>query len=238
MPVVVLRTTDGGWHPLAPFRILAVMCHPYSRELRRRMLSLVEAETYVGPARRAKLDSNAFQDEVRRAKVRSMLVGDLLLYLIQLHAHERPATITRALKLVTAPYPRWQQPTGAAWRIEDQRAPRIRIHRAAVMDAFHDYLPVAHLWAAFVVNIVEEPERFWQATESTLPTLIGVAKGLEDLAATIPWRGRDRQYLFERRRAWRFAFPGSEADRITRIRESIAQHIPLLTPRQRAILAS
>ncbi len=106
------------------------------------------------------------------------------------------------------------------------------------MDAFHDYLPVAHLWAAFVVNIVEEPERFWQATESTLPTLIGVAKGLEDLAATIPWRGRDRQYLFERRRAWRFAFPGSEADRITRIRESIAQHIPLLTPRQRTILAS
>ncbi len=96
MPVVVVRTRNGDWHPLAPFRILAVMCHPHSRELRRRMLSLFEAETDVGPARRAKLDSNAFQDEVRRAKVRAMLVGDLLLYLIQLHAHERPATIPRA----------------------------------------------------------------------------------------------------------------------------------------------
>ena len=105
MPVVVVRTRDGHWHPLAPFKILAVMCHPHSLELRKRMLSLVEAETDVGPARRAKPDSNAFQDEVQRAKVRAISIGDLMLYLIQLHAHERPATINRALKLVKAPYP-------------------------------------------------------------------------------------------------------------------------------------
>ena len=54
MPRFDLRQDDGTLHPLAPFKVLAVMCHPIDRIRREKMLGTIEKETGVArPRRRA-----------------------------------------------------------------------------------------------------------------------------------------------------------------------------------------
>jgi hypothetical protein len=52
MPRFDLRQNDGTLHPLAPFKVLAVMCHPKNRIQREKMLGNIQQETGVSRFRR------------------------------------------------------------------------------------------------------------------------------------------------------------------------------------------
>ncbi len=79
MPTIDLRDQSRGLQPLAPFKVLAVMCHPSDRTMRQRMLALLHRETGVGTPRRAGLSNEEFYKEVETRKNRGILAGALLL---------------------------------------------------------------------------------------------------------------------------------------------------------------
>ena len=77
-----LRQNDGTLDPLAPFKVLTVMCHPNNRIQREKMLGNIQKETGEGNPRRHPLTSEDFIDEVRRVDRRAAIGGGLLLTMI------------------------------------------------------------------------------------------------------------------------------------------------------------
>jgi hypothetical protein len=80
-----LRLDEDTFDPLAPFKVLAVLCHPRDRSARERMLAHVHAGTGVGRPRRRALDRDEFHSEVRQNALRAGVAGSLLLTRLQLH---------------------------------------------------------------------------------------------------------------------------------------------------------
>ncbi len=84
MPIFDLRDQSGGLHPLAPFKVLAVMCHPTDRKMRERMLAPIQRETGTQTPRAASLSHDQIMREVQLRGNRAGLAGGLLLTLLQL----------------------------------------------------------------------------------------------------------------------------------------------------------
>ena len=82
MPRFDLRQDDGTLDPLAPFKVLTVMCHPQNRIQREKMLGNIQKETGEGKPRRHPLTSEEFISEVRRIDRRAAIAGGLLLTMI------------------------------------------------------------------------------------------------------------------------------------------------------------
>jgi hypothetical protein len=95
--------------PLAPFKVLTVMCHPNDPRQREKMLETIQKETGKGKPRRRPLTSKEFFDEVRRVDTRAAVAGGLLLTMIQLRNDYNPS-LNKAIPLVAAPLPKWTQP--------------------------------------------------------------------------------------------------------------------------------
>jgi hypothetical protein len=83
MPAFSLREGEV-LHPLAPFKVLAVMCHPEDRAGREAMAASIARETGAGNMRRQPLNNKEFMAEVGRISGRAGLVGTLLLTRLQL----------------------------------------------------------------------------------------------------------------------------------------------------------
>jgi hypothetical protein len=96
MPLFDLRQNDGRLDPLAPFKVLTVMCHPNDRIQRERMLAGIQKETGEGKPRRRPLASNEFMDEVRCADTRAGVAGGLLLTMVQLQSSDHNASLNNA----------------------------------------------------------------------------------------------------------------------------------------------
>ena len=77
MPQFDLRNKDGKIDPLAPFKVLAVMCHPTSRLRREQVLAPIQKETRQGTASTAAVSSEEFMAEVRRNSRRAAVAGGL-----------------------------------------------------------------------------------------------------------------------------------------------------------------
>ncbi len=105
-----LRDKRGLLDPLAPFKVLAVMTHPYDRAARERMVGLIQLETGVGRKRRRALVSEQFLREVGIGAGRCSAAGALLLTLLQLYGNGERATLNRAIELVSSQFPQWEQP--------------------------------------------------------------------------------------------------------------------------------
>ena len=88
MPLFNLRHDDGTLDPLAPFKVLTVMCHPNNRIHREKMLGSIQQETGQGKPRRRPLTSEEFIDEVRRVGTRAGVAGGLLLTMVQLQSSD------------------------------------------------------------------------------------------------------------------------------------------------------
>src|SRR5262245_56461771 len=115
MPLFDLRQNDGTLDPLAPFKVLAVMCHPSDRIRREKMLGTIQQETAEGKPRRRPLTSGEFFSEVQRVDTRAAVAGGLLLTMLQLQASNDEPSLNRAIPLVSALLPKWEQPLGPYW---------------------------------------------------------------------------------------------------------------------------
>ena len=124
MPTFDLRDQSGGLHPLAPFKVLAVMCHPTDRKMRERMLAPVQRETGTQTPRAAGLSHDQIMREVQLRGNRAGLAGGLLLTLLQLRKNGCRHSLNRAIPLITPLLELWEQPTAPTWTPDSHVAHR------------------------------------------------------------------------------------------------------------------
>jgi hypothetical protein len=206
MPRFDLRGDDGKLDPLAPFKVLTVMCHPDNRIQRERMLGNVQKETGVGKPRRHALVSKEFIAEVRSADRRAAVAGGLLLTMIQLHRNGERASLNQAILLTAAYLPTWQQPQGPYW----SKTSHLDHHphsKAKMLQAYNRYRSVAHLWAAMLHGQQHNRQDIWPGSPETLPIFIAYAEAILDLACCVPSPARGRRFAMSSSDAWRFTIP-------------------------------
>src|SRR5262245_64357320 len=102
MPRFDLRQDDGKLDPLAPFKVLTVMCHPNNRIRRERMLGAIQKKTGVARPRREAIKAEGFMQEVRLTSRRAAVAGSLLLTMVKINDSGCCASVHKALRLVTA----------------------------------------------------------------------------------------------------------------------------------------
>lgn len=203
MPRFDLRQDDGTLDPLAPFKVLTVMCYPNSRIQREKMLGNIQKATGEGVPRRRPLTSEEFIAEVRYTDKRGALAGGLLLAMIQLHSNGLRATLNQAIPMVAALLPPWVQPQGPYWSEECHRDHHPQ-HRAKMLKAYNEYRSVAHLWGALLHGQQHDRQDIWPGSSDTLPTFLVYAEAILDLACHLPSFARERRFAMCPSEAWRF----------------------------------
>lgn len=199
---------DDQFHPLAPFTVLAVMCHPHDRRAQDQIVAMVEAQTGVDPAKRPRLSEDAFWEQLDKAAYRGgVSAGGILLNIIQLAGNSVRPSFNNAYELLLAVLPKWEQPVSDQWRLNPPST-YIPRNRADVLDAFQRFLPVAHLWAALIH--AEQHGRYPEIgphSIETLPHFLAYAEGLLSQADRIRWQGRARRIVLPKNVSWRFKVP-------------------------------
>jgi hypothetical protein len=212
VPRFDLRNKDEKIDPLAPFKVLAVMCHPNSRIRRERMLGNIQRETGKSKPRRKPLSSEEFRAEVRRADRRAAVAGGLLLTMIQLHVNGSRPSLNQAVPLVAALLPKWQQPAGPYWSKDCHVAHHPR-DRENMLLAYKEFRSAAHLWAAALHGRQHDREDIWPGSTRTLPTFLAYAEAILDLACRLPSFVPGHRFAMSRSASWRFTLP--EGQRVT-----------------------
>ena len=179
--------------PLAPFKVLAVMCHPTDRARREAMTATITKQTGIGNMRRAPLDDDKFMAQVGKVSRRAGLVGTLLLTRLQLFEHGQRSSLNEAIPLVKPWLPKWEHPFGAdPAEAVDRHTPT---SRPRILEINRQFVSVAHLWAALVHgeqqgdNFLAHAECFLQKSER------------------LPNRGSMRSTHPTRPSAWIFVIP-------------------------------
>ena len=228
MPTFDLRDQSGGLHPLAPFKVLAVMCHPTDRKMRERMLAPVQREAAAQRARRKGFSHDQILREVQLRGNRAGLAGGLLLTLLQLRENGFRHSLNRAIPLITPLLDRWEQPAAGAWSPDCHVAHRPHSRRK-VLGAFNDFLSVAHLWAALIHGGQHQRPDIWPGSNETLPRFIAYAEAFALMGSRLSWPGHDRRYTLDRGKICGFHLPDY-------LRESASVEALPLTDPQRAVL--
>jgi hypothetical protein len=208
MPIFNLRQDDGTLHPLAAFKVLAVMCHPNDRIQREKMLGIVQQETGEGKPRRRALTSEEFIDEVRR-RTRAAVAGGLILTMFQLQSSDHNPSLNNAIPLVVAGLPKWEQPEGPYWS-RDCHVGHHSYSRENILAAFNEFRSVAHLWATLLHGQQHNRQDIWPGSLDTLPTFLAHAEAILDLACCLPSFARGQRYCMSRLGAWRFKIEDSQ----------------------------
>ena len=207
MPRFDLRQDDGTLHPLAPFKVLAVMCHPSDRIRREKMLGTIETETGVARPRRQPVPAEAFMQEIRLASRRAGVAGSLLLTMLQLHHSGRRASLNQAIPLVKALLPKWQQPQSLDWSkiCHFDHRPR---SKTTMLQAYNEFRSVAHFWGALLHGQQHDRQDIWPGALETLPTFLAYAEAILGLACALPSFAGNRRFAANRSEAWSFIVPG------------------------------
>jgi hypothetical protein len=229
MPRFDLRQNDGTLHPLAHFKVLAVMCHPKNRIQREKMLGNIQHETGVSRPRRHPMTGDEFRKEVRLTSRRAGVAGGLLLTMLQLHHNGRPSSINQAMPLVTSLLPEWLQPQGPYWSKTSHYEHR-PYSRTNMLRALNHFRPVAHFWAAMAYGLQSDRQDISPGALETLPTFLAYGEAILRLLSTLPSLARDRRFAITRSEAWSFTLNEPVA--------TLKLTVSPLSPEQLAILTS
>ena len=103
----------GGLHPLAPFKVLIVMCYPAPgmHKQREQMLGCIQRETAIVPTPSTPADICCLW-RCCGATLKGMVAGSMLLYMLQLRGNGKAADVGTALNYVITQLPLWKQPEG------------------------------------------------------------------------------------------------------------------------------
>ena len=168
MPRLDLRQDEETFKPLAPFQVLAVMCCPTDRIRRERMMGDIEATSGMAAPRRKPFSSEEFRREVRLSSLKAVVAGGLLLTRLQLHLRGNRFSLARAMPLVRALLPDWEQPYGGTWP-KDASTRQWPHSRRKMLAAYDEYRSVAHLWAALIHGGQHERADIWPGSIETIP---------------------------------------------------------------------
>jgi hypothetical protein len=228
MIAINLSNAQGELRPLAPFQVLAVMCHPTDRKMREQMLAPIQLGTAVQRPRRSGLSTNQFMKEAKLRSNRGMLAGGLLLTLLQLQENGIRHSLNRAMPLVTSLLERWEQPVAPTWTADSHVIHKPHSRRK-VLDAFNDFLSVAHYWAALIHAGQHDQSDIWPGSNETLPQFLAYADAFGRMGCHLVWPGHDRRYTLNPQTIWHFRIPAHLQ------RTCDLQALPM-TDKQRAIL--
>lgn len=208
MPRMDLRHDDVTLNSVAPFKVLALMCHPNPWELvkRERMLGHIVATSGTGRPRRRPLTSEDFSAEVRISSLWGSVAGAMLLTLLQLHGNHLPASLNRAIPIVRSQLPKWTMRSGASWP-NDSFARQWPRSSRKMLEAFSHYRAAAHLWAALIHGMQHNRTDIWPGSCQQLPIFLDYAECLLKMAAQQPAPYRRGKYLIGRNEAWTFRRP-------------------------------
>jgi hypothetical protein len=228
MPAFDLRDQNGGLDPLAPFKVLAVMCHPADRKMRERMLAPIQRETGTQTPRAAGLSHDQIMRGVQLRGNRAGLAGGLLLTLLQLRENGFRHSLNRAIPLITPLLERWDRPIAPAWSPDSHVAHRPHSRRKA-LGAFNDFLSAAHLWAALIHSGQHQRRDIWPGSNETLPRFLAYAEAFALRGSRLVWPSHDRRFTLDPRKIWRVQIP-------EHLRETCDLQALPLTDAQRAVL--
>ncbi len=205
MPRFDLRHDHETFQRLAPFQVLAVMCCPTDRIRRERMVGHIQAATGTGVPRRRPFSGDEFRSEVRLSSRKAVVAGGLLVTRLQLHHNGYRFSLDRAMPLVRALLPEWQQPYGGSWPadISTRQWPH---SRRKMLCAYDEFRSVAHLWAA-LIHGSHERQDIWPESVQTLPTLLWYAEAILEMASPLPTPRRDPHFALTRSETWTFVIP-------------------------------
>lgn len=198
-------SSGSALDPLAPFKVLAVMCHPTDRARREAMTATITKQSGIGNMRRAPLDDDKFMAEVGKVSRRAGLVGTLLLTRLQLFEHGQQWSLNEAIPLVKPWLPKWEHPFGAdPAEAVDRHTPT---SRPKILDINRRFVSVAHLWAALVHGEQHGDREIWPGRNSTLPNFLAHAECFLQKSERLPTRGSMRSTHPTRPSAWTFLIP-------------------------------
>ena len=106
--------------------------------------------------------------------------------MVQLQSSDYNPSLSRAIPLLTALLPKWEQPEGPYW----SRDCHIRHHphsRGNVLRAFNEFRSVAHLWATLLHSQQHNRKDIWPGSLDTLPNLLAYAEAILDFACRLPY---------------------------------------------------
>ena len=206
MPRFDLRQDHDTFKPLAPFQVLAVMCCPTDRIRREKMMGDIQATSGTAMPRRRPFSSDEFRKEVRLSSLNAVVGGGLLLTRLQLHLNGYRFSLARAMPLVRALLPDWEQRYGGTWPKEasTRQWPR---SRRKMLAAYDEYRSVAHLWAALIYGGQHEREDIWPGSVETVPILLSYAEALLEIASLLPSPRRDQRFALTHSEVWKFIIP-------------------------------
>ena len=206
MPQFSLISDDDQIASLAPFKVLAVMCHPSDLPAREGMLATIQAGTRVERRRRRELSPDLFLKAVKNETRRGALAGGLLLTLLQLDENGVRPSLNKAMPLVREFLEPWRQDRGSDWSAEDHLA-HIPTRRSRMLTAFKEFHSVSHLWAALLHGQQSKRSDIWPGANKTLPRFLAYGEAFAKKGCRLKWPGGDRRYTLDRAKLWRFALP-------------------------------
>jgi hypothetical protein len=216
------------------------MAFPTDRLARHRFLVEVRNELKgIGPTvsigkARAKLGRIGHQAR------QGLRVGQFVLSLLQMHAHHRPATIDRALRLIRAALlhngdlplhklERANRLTGADWHRARRALAGNNIWPTTLLQEFHKFRPVAHLWAAYVLEVLlMRRDRSHVESSDGVPDFCSIASEIARLAGRVRLKTRPASALLPANLVLQMRLPGG-------LGKSVSLKIPHLRPFELAL---
>jgi hypothetical protein len=206
MPTFSLINDDKSLTALAEYKIFSAMLFPRDRILRERFIAhVIDNSDVIAEKRRAAMSKDNCFSYVDIYAPKASIVGGLLLTRLQLHPEYYPWSQNRAIPLVRSCLPKWSQPTGSSWP-GDSTSRSWPLSRRKMLDAWHQFRPVAHLWAALVHVLQHHPALEAWRWGHDLPTFLAFADRLLEMACTLP-SPRDGGFVLSRAEAWTFQLP-------------------------------
>ena len=206
MPQFDLRKDDETFIPHAAYKVLAVMLHPTNLIQRERMFAHVSLNSNVrGVNRRRPLSKDEFFSDAQIYSHNAIVAGGLLVTRLQLKHNDHPFSLNRAIPLVRALLPKWQQPFGNSWPTDSSSRSWPRSRRK-MLDAWAQFRPAAHLWAA-LIHIGQHHDALgeWRWGHE-LPTFLAYADAFLEMAGSLP-AFDDQRFVLTREEAWTFLLP-------------------------------
>lgn len=211
LPKADFRLRGDAFDPLAPVKVLAVMCHPTDVRNREGMLRALPSRITIPRGQGAgemasDLWLRELWDEYAIYRRQGGLAGALVLALTQVRSLNCRADPEIVLTLAARIAQQWMQLVDLETP-GTVKAPSAAPSEAAIVEAYRAFATVAHLWAALVYGALRKQPELQPHKTQTLPTFLAYAEEIARLASSVEWEGGASELAFTAEAAWNFILP-------------------------------
>ena len=201
-----LRKKNEVLDPLAPFKVLSLMCHPRDLQARERMMGLILQGIGEKP-RRSPESGDEFISSVQRGAHKGLVAGSILLTRLQLQLLGYPHFTLSAATPLTRAHLSFERPRNFEKRNWDASTREAPVSASGMRAAYELFLPVAHLWAAWLHGLQHNRSDIFPGSNECLPTFLAFANCILRLACALPAPNRKQRFALTSREAWTIILP-------------------------------